>query len=446
LEVAAKELENRQAVLTVKVTEEWLDPFLRTASRRLAERAAIPGFRRGKAPHRVVLQHVGKEALIREIIDELGRAAYDEAVERSGLEPIELDDFEIAEWQPLTLSMTVSLDPTIELGDYRSTPVVIEEVKVEERDIEDVVRDLQEQYAERVSVERVAALGDYALVDVEGTLEGRVVLELDQQEYELQPDADFPVANFSERLIGMSVGEERSFSVAIPDDHEDEELAGHEAFFRVHLHNLQERHLPEMDDDLARMVGFATLEELRRKITEDLYLQREAEQKDELAEKLLNTLVEQAQIDYPPFFVNRELEVMVRMLALDLQGQSFTLDGYLRTTGRTVEELLDEFRPAAEKRVKKGLILTKLVEEEGIEVEGGEIEEEIARITDVYGQDTNGVRDTLLSNEQVTEDIRNRFYGRKIVERLSELSARAEGEEIADAKEPSSAGEEDRLV
>ncbi len=442
MEVSAKELENRQAVLSAKVEEEWLAPFLRTASRRLANRVAIPGFRRGKAPHRVVLRHMGKKALIREAMDELGKAAYDEAVEKSGLTPIQLDDFEIAEWEPLTLSMTVSLTPTIELGDYRSVPVAIEEVRVEEGAVEDVLRQLQEQYAERVPVERPVTPGDFALVDLEGTLEGQVVLKLDQQEYELRPDADFPAAELSEKLIGMSVGEERSFSVTFPDDYEEGELAGHEVALHVHLHNLQEKHLPEVDDELARMVGgFATLEKLRRKIREDLCLQGEAEQQDELAERLLDSVAEEGQVDYPPLFLNSELEAMVRMLTVDLQEQGFTLEGYLRTTSRTVEGLLDEFRPTAEKRVKKSLILAKLVEEEGIDVEDSEIEEELARVTQVYGQDAEAVRNTLLSNERVKEDIRNRLYGRKIVERLSELSGKAEAREITEAEEPSTSGE-----
>jgi trigger factor len=443
LEVATKELGNRQAVLTAKVEEEWLDPFIRTASRRLANRVAVPGFRKGKAPHRIVLQQMGRETLIREVIDELGKAAYDEAVEKSGLEPIQLDSFEITELEPLTLSMTVSLKPTVELGDYRSMPVDIEEVKIEEDDVVDVLRIIQEDYAERVPVERPAALGDFALVDLEGTLEGRAVLKINQQEYELRTDADFPIADFSEKLIAMSAGEERSFSVTFPDDYEDEDLAGREVAFHARIHSLQEKSLPEMDDDLASMVGgSATLDELRGKIREDLYLRREAEQKDELAEKLLDSIAEQAQIDYPPLFLNRELEAMVRGLAFDLQKQSFTLEGYLGTTGTTIEDLLDEFRPVAEEHVKRGLVLAKLVEEEGIEIEDSEIEEELHRITKVYGQDTQGVKDTLLSNEQVREDIRNTLYSRKIVEHLSENSGRAEGEEMEEEKECSLADEE----
>ena len=437
MEIVTKELKNRQAVLTAKVEEEWLDPFLRTASRRLANRVAVPGFRRGKAPHRIVLQHMGKEALLREVIDELGKAAYDEAVEKSGVEPIQLDDFEITEMEPLTLNMTVSLKPTVELGDYRSVPVVMEAVKVEEDDAENILRDIQEQYAEKVTVERPAELGDFALVDVEGTLEGRVALKLDEQEYELRTDVEFPVADFSEKLIGMSVGDEKSFNLTFPDDYEDEELAGREVTFLVRVSNLQEKSLPDMDDDLARMVGgFATLEELRQKIREDLRLQREAEQKDELARKLLDSLVGEAKIDHPPFLVNRELEAMVRGLAVDLQKQGFTLEGYLGATDRTMEALLDEFRPTAEQRIEKSLVLMKLVEGEGIEVEDSEIKEELERITEVYGQDTEGVRETLFGSEQVKEDIRNRLYGRKIVEHLSEISGRAEREEIAETKEP----------
>jgi trigger factor len=437
LEVTTKELENRQAVLTAKLEDEWVEPFLRSASSQLANRVAIPGFRRGKAPHRVVVRSLGKEALIREAIDELGRAAYEEAVEKAGLEPIQLDDFDIAEWEPLTLSMTVSLEPTVELGDYRSVPVGLEEVNVEEDDIDEVVRGVQEQYAERVPVDRSAAPGDFALVELEGTLEGRVVLKLHEQEHELRSDADFPVAEFSEKLIGMSVGEERVFSLTFPDDYEDEELAGREVSFRINLLNLQERHLPEIDDDLAKMVGgFATLEELRRKIGEDLHFRREAEQKDQAADQLLDSVAEEAQIDYPPLFLDRELETMLRKLALDLQRESFTLEGYLRATDRTVEDLLDEFRPTAEKRVAKSLVLEKLVDAEGIEVQDTEIEEEVTRITEVYGQDTKELRDTILSSEQVKEDIRTRLYGRKIAEHLSELGDRAEEREIAEAEEP----------
>jgi trigger factor len=129
--VATKELENRQAVLTATLDEEWLDPFMKTASRRLASRVEIPGFRKGKAPHRVVVSHMGREALVREVLEDLGQAAYEEAVQESGLEPIHLDDFEIAELEPLTLRLSVSLPPVVDLGDYQSVGVDLEEVEVQ---------------------------------------------------------------------------------------------------------------------------------------------------------------------------------------------------------------------------------------------------------------------------------------------------------------------------
>jgi trigger factor len=440
LEVSTTEIENRQAILTAKVEDKWLDPFLRTASRRLATRVDIPGFRRGKAPHAVIVQRMGKEALVREIIDDLGKAAYDEAVEESGLEPIQLDDFEIAEWEPLTLRMTVSLEPVIELGDYRSTPVAMEGIHVEDDDVQEVLQSLQEQYAEIVSVDRPAEIGDFALVDVEGTLEDRAVLELERQEYELREDAEAPVADFAEHLVGVSPGEQKSFTVTFADDYDDEDLAGQEVSLQVDLHTLQEKNLPDIDDDLARMVGgLASLDELREKVREDLRAGREAKQKDDLAEELLDSLVEQATIDSPPAFANRELEAMVRTFALDLQNQGFTLEGYLATADTTVEELLDEFRPTAERRVQKSLILAKLVEEESIEVDDSEIEAEVTRVTESYGQDTQALRDALLSSEQVRDDVRNRLYGRKIVERLSETAGKIEEEEVpevVDDKEP----------
>jgi trigger factor len=430
LEVATKELENRQAVLTATLDEEWLDPFMKTASRRLASRVEIPGFRKGKAPHGVVVRHMGREALVREVIDDLGQAAYEAALEESGLEPIQLDDLEIAEWEPLALRMTVSLPPVVELGDYRSVPLTTEDVEVTDEDVEEALKDLQEQYAERVPVDRPAQLSDFAVLDVDGTVDDRVVLKSDAQEYELRENGDAPLAGFAEKIAGMSPGEDRSFLLSYPEEHEDEDLAGAEVSFRVHLHNLQEKRRPVVDDELAKMVGgFETVDELRQEIKQHLYARRQAKQQDALAEEFLDALLGQAEIDSPPAFVNRELDSMLRRLAYDLQEQGFTLDGYLRTTGKSVEDLIEEFRPTAEKRVSKSLILAQLVKEEGIEVEDSDIEQEVARMTRVYGQEREVLREALLGNEQITEEIRNRLYGRKVVQRLAVPPEATEGQE-----------------
>jgi len=373
---------------------------------------------------------MGRETLIREVLDDLGRAAYEEAVEESGLEPIHLDDLEIAEWDPLTLRLAVSLPPEVDLGDYRSIPLEVKGIEVGEEDVEGVLKDLQEQYAERVPVDRPAQLTDFVVVDLVGTIDDRVVLELEQQEYELREGGDAPVTDFAEKLVGMSAGEERNFSVTFPDDYEDQDFAGQEVSFLARLHSLQEKHLPAVDDELAKMVGgFDTLEELRESITEDLSARRKAQQQDELGEQLLDAVLEQAEIDSPPVFVNSELEAMLRGLTYDLQQQGFTLEGYLRTTDRTMEDLIEEFRPTAEKRVMKSLILAELVKREEIEVEDSEIEEDVARMTRVYGQEKQVLRDALLGNEQVKEEIRNRLYGRKVVQRLVALSEAVESQE-----------------
>lgn len=440
MQVATKELENRQAVLTATLDEEWLDPFMKTASRRLASRVEIPGFRKGKAPHRVVLSHMGREALVREVLEDLGQAAYEEAVRESGLEPIQLDDFEISEWEPLTLRLSVSLPPVVDLGDYHSIPVDLEEVEVADGDVDTVLKDLQEQYAERVSVDRSARLADLAVSDVEGTVGDRVVLKLEEQEYELQEGSDAPVPDFADKLVGMSPGEEKSFNLTFPDDYGDEDLAGLDVSFLVRLHSLQEKHLPAVDDELAKMVGgFEDVEKLRQEIAQDLHARRWAQRQDESAERLLDALLEQAEIDSPPTFVNGELESMVRGLAYDLQRQGFTLDGYLKTTDRSVEDLVEEFRPGAEKRVSKSLILAQLVKEEGVEVEDAEIEQEIAGMTRVYGQEKDALRDALLRNEQIREEIRNKLYGRKVVQGLAGLSEGIEGQQV----DPGAAGTDD---
>jgi trigger factor len=440
LEVATKELDSRQVVLTAKVDEEWLDPYLRSASRSLAARVNIPGFRRGKAPHRVVERHMGREALVREVLEDLSQAAYEQAVEETGLEPIQLDDLEIAEWDPFTLRLTVSLPPVVELGDYKSVHLEAEEVSVGDEDVAEVLDELRERYVERGPVDCALQMSDFGVVDIKGTIGEREVLNLEEQDYELEEDGNAPVAGFAEKLVGMLVGEERSFSITLPDDYEDEELAGSEVSFVVRLHDVQEKHLPDLDDELAKMAaGFENLEELRDDIRQRRHTRRLAEHQDELAEELLEFLAEQSEIDAPPVFVNREVEALIRGLAYELQEQGFTLDAYLNTTDRTIEDLIAEFKPTAQKRVRKSLILAKLVEEEEIEVEDSEIEEEVSRMTHAYGQDRQVLRDALLGNEQVREDMRNKLYGRKVVQRLTQQTSPAKGEDAESSlEEPSS--------
>jgi trigger factor len=206
-----------------------------------------------------------------------------------------------------------------------------------------------------------------------------------------------------------------------------------------------------LDDELAKMTGgFESLEELQDEIRQDLHARSEAKQLDELAEGLLDSLSEQSKVDAPPVFVNREVEALIRGLAYEIQEQGFTLDGYLKTTNRTAEDLVSEFQPTADTRVKKSLLLTKLVEELGAEVEDSEIEEEVSRMTRVYGQDRQMLRDALLGNAQIREDIRNKLYGRKVVQRLlekpGEVDSDASGVEPEEppAEEPSAdAGSEE---
>jgi trigger factor len=161
-----------------------------------------------------------------------------------------------------------------------------------------------------------------------------------------------------------------------------------------------------------------------------------------LAEGLLDTLLQQAEIDSPPTFVNRELESMVRSLAYDLQERGFTLEGYLKTTNRTIEDVIEEFRPTAEKRVGKSLILAQLVKEEGLEVEDSDLEQEVGRMTRVYGQEKEVLREALLANEQIREEIRNRLYGRKVVQRLAGPPEANEGHD-EETDSVSADGEED---
>ncbi len=376
MKIETERLENCQMALTIEVDEKRAKRALRSVARRISRRAKIPGFRPGKAPYNVVARYFGKEALSNEVLDELGDAVYKEALDKAGLEPFgqaQLTDYET---NPLVLKMVVPLAPVVELGDYRQIRLEPDEGTASEEEIDEALRRIQEQNTFWEPVKRPAQWDDLAIVDIEGTVKGETVVENEGRELSLKADSPQPLPGFNEKILGMTVNEQREFTLTYPEEFDNKELSGQPAHFTVHLQDLKEKVAPDIDDDLARTVGsYETLEDLKAELRRQL--QAKAEQ--EFANRALTALIERSEIEFPPIMLEKGIDDWLKEFDRSLRRQGLNLDNYLEMQKLTEEEFRQEVSPQVEERLKRSLALGKLAELEGLEIKSNEVVDEVLK-------------------------------------------------------------------
>ena len=377
MKIETERLENCQMALTIEVDEERTQRALRNVARRISRQAKIPGFRPGKAPYNVIARMFGKEVLYQEVVDELGNAVYGEALEETGLEPFDQATITDYETDPLVLKMVVPLAPVIELGDYRQMRLEPEEEAAREEEVNEALRRIQEQNTFWEPVKRPAQWDDLAIVDIEGTVKGETVVGNKGRELILETDSPYPLPGFSDKLLGMTVNEQREFTLTYPEESENKELAGQRAHFKVHLQDLKEKVVPGIDDDLARTVGsYETLEDLKAELRREL--QAKAEQV--FTNRALTALVERSGIEFPPMMLEKEIDDWLEEFDQSLRRQGLNLENYLQMRKLTEEEFRTEVSPQVEEKLERSLALSKFIKLERFELESGAVEEALERL------------------------------------------------------------------
>ena len=365
MKVETERLENCQMALTIEVEEERTRQALRDAARRISRQAKIPGFRPGKAPYNVVARYLGKEALYQEIVDKLGDTIYKEALEQAGIEPFGQATLTDYQTEPLVLKLVVPLRPVVELGDYRQIHLEAEEEAIREKQVNQALSRIQEQNTFWEPVERPAQWGDLAIVDIEGTVRGEAVVENKGRELILKGDSSDPVPGLSDKLLGMTVKEQRELTLTYPEDFEDGDLAGQQAQFKIYLQDLKQQVVPDIDDDLARTVGnYETLEDLKAELRRELQTKAD----EEFANRALAALVERAEIEFPLMMLEKETDDWLKEFDRGLKRQNLNLENYLAMRKVTEEEFRKQISPQIEERLKRSLALGKLAELEGLDI------------------------------------------------------------------------------
>jgi trigger factor len=425
VKVSSTELPPRQVSLAIEVEQERLDRAVDDAFRRLAGRVDVPGFRRGKAPRSMVERMIGKDRIVEEALDRLLPEVVTEAIEQEKVEPYTRPRVESIEFEPLRLKAIVGLAPKVELGDYKGNlSVPVEEATVEDKQVDDVIQRLRESYAQWAPVERPVQLSDRVGLDLRATVEGRdsPLLDSKEAEYVLDPTGAQPAPGFAEQLIGLSPGDEKTFSLTMPEDYRDKEVAGQPAEFNVKLHWIKERELQALDDDFAQQVGeYTDVAGLRSAIELQLRQREEERVREKLEEAAMSKLVEISTIEFPPQLIDHQAQHMLETFTRNVEQQGLQLQQYLRLVGKEQETFEQEIRTEAETRVRRSLALDAFAEAEEIGVEQQEIEDEVHRAA-AGTDEAAAVERVALANPTTMQRVQEATRERKAMARLLELA------------------------
>jgi trigger factor len=405
----------------VELPPEKLDSAIAEAVRHLSQRTKIHGFRPGKAPRAVVERVVGSEAILEEAMDHLVQRAYRDALVEHQILPLAQADVKVEqgeEGKPVIFTATVAVRPDVQLGDYRNFKFGPEIEKIDEPKVQKVIDELRDQNASLAPVEeRGARNGDYAVIGYTGTRDGVPFEGGSAERVPLILGDERLIPGFEAELVGLRPTESKGFDITFPDDYPEESLRGQQAHFEVEMKELREKILPSEDDDFARSLGaFADLAALRTEIKARLERNALDKARHEFADKIIEYATANATLELPDILVEQEIEIMHDELRGTLARQGIDEESYLKVVEKTEADLHTDFRPRAEKRVKVLLVLSKVAEEEGVEIADRDVEAEVARATERYGND----RKTLayFESERGRSFIRSTLRRSRLVEKL----------------------------
>ena len=425
MKVTKEKIENSQAFLTVEVEPAEMEKPLEDSYRHLAEKANIPGFRKGKAPRAVVERYVGKESVLEEALRHLVPQAYEQAIKEQEIEPFAQPEIEITQTDPVIFKAIVPLPPTIELGDYRSIRLTPDPVETTEDNVSAVLEELRHQNATWEPVEHPLDFGDLAVLNVDGEVEEKPFIKKLGVQYQVLRDSIAPAPGFAEQLAGMNKGEEKAFKLQLPEDYAQSEFAGKEASFKVRVEEIKEEKLPELDDELAMKVSpdFKTVDSLREEVSTSMKLRAEERAKLDFEGQVITAVIDCSQIDFPPVLVEMEINRLLNEQARQMQMGGGNLEDYLKSINKTVEQVQEELRPVAAKNITTSLMLGKVAKAEKIEISDSEIDTEIENMVKNTAEDRRDEMRKLLDAPQTRESIKQPLMMRKTVERLVEIAS-----------------------
>jgi trigger factor len=411
MSVKFEKLEGNQGVLTVEVDAEKVGQSLDAAFKKVVQQVNVPGFRKGKMPRALFEQRFGVEALYQDAIDLMLPEAYTSAIEEAGIDPVdrpEIDVEQIEKGKAFIFTAKVTVKPEVTLGEYKGLEVEKFDTVVTDEDVEAEITTLQERQAELVVKEDgKAENGDTVVMDFEGFVDDVAFEGGKAENYSLELGSGQFIPGFEEQLVGLGTGESKDVEVTFPEEYHAADLAGKPAVFKVTVHEIKTKQLPELDDEFAKDVDdeVETLDALKEKIKSRLEHDKKHEEEHYIQNTVVEKATEAASMDLPEVMIDNEVDRMLQEFEQRLQMQGMNLELYFQFSGQNEEALRGQMKEEAEQRVRGSLTLEAVAKAENIEVTEDEVNAELEKMAGMYNMTVDNIKAALGNLEGIKGDL-----------------------------------------
>ncbi|MCL2342202.1 MAG: trigger factor [Firmicutes bacterium] len=403
--------------LEFTVEAEKFENGIKTVFNRNAKYFNIPGFRKGKAPYKIVEKTYGVEIFYEDAFNEIVPAIYDEELKANNIEPVSkpvIDITQMEKGKDLIFTAVVQIKPDVKLGNYKGIQIKKIEYTVSDEDVQTELARMAEKNARLVSVEdKPAADGDIVIIDFDGYIDGEAFAGGKAENYELTIGSKSFILGFEDQIIGMKIDEEKEINVKFPEEYASPDLAGKDAMFKVKLHEIKRKEMPEINDELAKDVSeFDTISELKKDIRERQEKANTSKAKYDTEDEAVKTVCDASEVDIPSGMIDTEIDNMYKDMEQRLSYQGMNMERYLKMIGKTKEDFASENKELAERTVKTRLVLEAVAKDVPIEVSEEEISAKIKEMADNYGQKEEEVKD----NPQLIKYVGDNLKAEKTVQ------------------------------
>ena len=407
MSLQVEKLEKNMAKLTIEVSAEELDKAMEKAYQKQKSRISLPGFRKGKAPRKMIESMYGKGVFMEDAVNSLVPQEYSKAIADCDLEIVSQPEINVTQMEPgkaLIFTADVATKPEVTLGDYKGVEVPKTEIAVTDEEVDAEVKKEQDKNSRTVVVEdRAAANGDITTIDFEGFVDGVAFDGGKGSDYALTLGSGTFIPGFEDQLVGANTGDHVEVKVTFPEEYQAKELAGKEAVFQCDVKKIETKEVPELDDEFAKDVSeFDTLAEYKEDVKKNLTEKKEKEARTAKENAAVDKAIENAQMDIPDLMIQTQCRQMMDDFARRMQQQGLSMDQYFQFTGQSMDKMMEDMKPQALKRIQTRLVLEAVVKAENIQADDAAVEEQFDKMAEDFKMDKEQIKG-MFGEEQMAQ-------------------------------------------
>ena len=400
------ERQGNEAIIKLGLQVDEVNKGFNKAIAKINKQVSIPGFRKGKAPRNILENHVGKEAVKQEAFEILANECYTKALTDEKLIPVsdpKITESKFEENEDMELTLTVTLKPEPELGEYKGLSVEKKVVEITDKEVDEAIDDLRKRAAKMIVVkDAIIEKGDFAIIDFAGTVDGKPFSGGEGKGYPLEVGSGSFIPGFEEQLVGLKAGASTDVDVTFPESYFVKELANKEAIFKVHVQDVKRKELPELNDEFVSANSDSkTVEELKSTLKERLQKSGEQQSQVEYERALVMKAVENAAFEVPDIMVEDRVSRMVDELQMSLESRKMNMDMYMKYTGQDMTKIRENQKPTAVENVKTDLVLDAIAKAENLQISEEEVNAEMAAIASQHGASVEDVKKIIAGNRNM---------------------------------------------